>query len=203
MASKLKITQVRSAIRQTGRQKRTLEALGLRRMHHTVLHNDSPQIRGMVRRVSHLVKLEMASDAPSPARKKVAGAASSGKAAVVPSSPEKAGTDGAGEKPAAKKAPAKKSAARKAATKKTAAKKPAAKKTATKKTATKKTATKKTATRRLRPRRLRPRNRPRRRLHQRRPPGTKTTNSRVLPQTDHASPPTGVGALARIHDGSQ
>ncbi|NND71327.1 MAG: 50S ribosomal protein L30 [Rhodothermales bacterium] len=54
---KLKITQVKSVIRQTKRQKATIEALGIRRMHHTVLHNDTPQIRGMVDRVSHLVEV--------------------------------------------------------------------------------------------------------------------------------------------------
>ena len=56
--ARLKITQVRSGIRQPGRQKRTLAALGLRRMHHSVTHNDSPQIRGMVEKVHHLVKVE-------------------------------------------------------------------------------------------------------------------------------------------------
>lgn len=55
---KLKITQTRSLIRQTGRQKRTIEALGLRRMHQTVEHEDTPQIRGMLDKVSHLVTVE-------------------------------------------------------------------------------------------------------------------------------------------------
>ena len=54
---KLKITQVRSSIRQTKRQKATVEALGLRRMHHTVVHEDTPQIRGMINKVSHLVEV--------------------------------------------------------------------------------------------------------------------------------------------------
>jgi large subunit ribosomal protein L30 len=53
--AKLNITQVRSTIRRTGAQKRTMEALGLRRMHQTVRHEDSPQIRGMVGQVKHLV----------------------------------------------------------------------------------------------------------------------------------------------------
>ena len=56
--SKLRITQVRSAIDRPGRQKRTIEALGLKRLHHTVEHDDTPQIRGMVAKVHHLVKVE-------------------------------------------------------------------------------------------------------------------------------------------------
>lgn len=56
----LKITQVRSIIRMQGTQKRTMEALGLRRMHQTVEHTDTPQIRGMVTKVSHLVRVDEA-----------------------------------------------------------------------------------------------------------------------------------------------
>ena len=56
----LKITQVRSIIRTPGNQKKTMEALGLRRMHQTVEHTDTPQIRGMVTKVSHLVSVEEA-----------------------------------------------------------------------------------------------------------------------------------------------
>lgn len=56
--STIKITQVRSVIRRTGVQKRTMEALGLRRMHQTVQHKDSPQIRGMLAQVQHLVRIE-------------------------------------------------------------------------------------------------------------------------------------------------
>ena len=56
----LKITQVRSIIRTPGNQKRTMEALGLRRMHQTVEHEATPQIRGMVRKVEHLVRVEEA-----------------------------------------------------------------------------------------------------------------------------------------------
>ena len=55
---KLKITQVRSAIRRGEKQKRTIEALGLHRLHQTVIHPDVPQIRGMVRKVAHLVQVE-------------------------------------------------------------------------------------------------------------------------------------------------
>jgi large subunit ribosomal protein L30 len=58
----LKITQVRSVIRRPKGQKRTIRALGLRRMHQTVEHQDTPQIRGMVRKVAHLVKIEEEND---------------------------------------------------------------------------------------------------------------------------------------------
>jgi len=54
----LQITQVRSAIKRQQDQRKTLEALGIRRMHHTVQHRDTPQIRGMVHKVAHLVKVE-------------------------------------------------------------------------------------------------------------------------------------------------
>ncbi len=55
---KLKITQVRSVIRRPQPQKRTMAALGLRRMHQSVVHADTPQIRGMIGRVHHLVRVE-------------------------------------------------------------------------------------------------------------------------------------------------
>jgi large subunit ribosomal protein L30 len=54
----LKITQIRSTIGRPKGQGITLRALGIRRMHHTVVHRDTPQIRGMVFKVQHLVKLE-------------------------------------------------------------------------------------------------------------------------------------------------
>ena len=56
--SKIKITKVRSVIGQTVRQKRTMEALGLRKMNKTVQMNATPEILGMVRKVNHLVKVE-------------------------------------------------------------------------------------------------------------------------------------------------
>ena len=58
--SKIKITQVRSAINRSGKQKRTLVALGIRKMNQTVEHEVTPQIEGMVRVVSHLVETEEA-----------------------------------------------------------------------------------------------------------------------------------------------
>ena len=56
----IKITQVRSIIRTPGDQKRTMEALGLRRMNQTVEHEATPQIRGMVTKVTHLVRVDEA-----------------------------------------------------------------------------------------------------------------------------------------------
>lgn len=55
---KIRITQVKSRIGQTVRQKRTLDALGLRKMHKTVEMEDSPQVLGMVDKVLHLVSVE-------------------------------------------------------------------------------------------------------------------------------------------------
>ena len=55
MAKKLKITQTKSVIDSPKRQRRTMEALGLRRMHQTVVHEDTAQIRGMIGKVEHLV----------------------------------------------------------------------------------------------------------------------------------------------------
>ena len=57
---KLRITQVRSAINRLEKQKRTIRALGIRRLHQAVVHEDTPQIRGMIRVVQHLVKVEEA-----------------------------------------------------------------------------------------------------------------------------------------------
>ena len=56
----IKVTQVRSAINRTKRQKATIQALGLGKINKTVVHNATPQIIGMVRTVSHLVKEEEA-----------------------------------------------------------------------------------------------------------------------------------------------
>ena len=56
--AKIKITQYKSGIDRHYRQKRTLRALGLRKMHSSVEVEATPQILGMVRAVSHLVKVE-------------------------------------------------------------------------------------------------------------------------------------------------
>jgi len=58
MAKKLKITQTRSIIDQIEPQKRTIRALGLGRPNYSVVKNDTPQIRGMLRKVIHLVRVE-------------------------------------------------------------------------------------------------------------------------------------------------
>ncbi|MCB2202080.1 50S ribosomal protein L30 [bacterium] len=55
---KLKITQIRSTIDRKEPQKRTIKALGLGRIRRSVVHNDTPQIRGMVNAVIHLVTVE-------------------------------------------------------------------------------------------------------------------------------------------------
>ncbi|HML83594.1 MAG TPA: 50S ribosomal protein L30 [Bacteroidales bacterium] len=54
----IKITQIRSRIGRPERQKLTLDALGLRKMHQTVVHNATPQILGMVDAVKHLLRVE-------------------------------------------------------------------------------------------------------------------------------------------------
>ncbi|MGE5375982.1 MAG: 50S ribosomal protein L30 [Bacteroidota bacterium] len=52
------VTLVRSPIGYTKDQKQTVLALGLRRMHQTIEHRDTPAIRGMIRKVEHLVQVE-------------------------------------------------------------------------------------------------------------------------------------------------
>ncbi len=55
---KLKITLTRSVIGRPGKHKRTVQALGLRKMHQTVVHGDTPQIRGMIKKIGHLLTVE-------------------------------------------------------------------------------------------------------------------------------------------------
>jgi large subunit ribosomal protein L30 len=172
MATMLRITQVGSPIGRTQDQRATVRSLGLRRIRHTVLQPDRPEIRGMLRKVPHLVTFEeisaaeadafLAEQAAARAAKQVAKgprAKDLARAAVRPKrEPRSSSTSGravkgsdapeadasAAEAPA-KKAPAKKTAAKKTAAKKTAAKKAPAKKAAAKKTAAKKAPAKKTA----------------------------------------------------------
>lgn len=59
---KLKITQTRSIIDRPKDQKKTIEALGLGRPNWVKIHNDTPQIRGMIRKVTHLLKVEEIKD---------------------------------------------------------------------------------------------------------------------------------------------
>ncbi|HLU17979.1 MAG TPA: 50S ribosomal protein L30 [Edaphocola sp.] len=56
--TKLKITQIKSGIDRPERQKRTLVALGLKKMHASVEKEATPQILGMITKVAHLVKVE-------------------------------------------------------------------------------------------------------------------------------------------------
>ncbi|MFK5957921.1 MAG: 50S ribosomal protein L30 [Lutibacter sp.] len=56
--AKIKVTQVRSKIRRPQNQKRTLEALGLKKINQVVEHEATPTILGMVNTVSHLVSVE-------------------------------------------------------------------------------------------------------------------------------------------------
>jgi large subunit ribosomal protein L30 len=55
---KIKITQVKSVIDRSERQKKTVVALGLKKLHSSVEVEATPQILGMVRTVNHLVKVE-------------------------------------------------------------------------------------------------------------------------------------------------
>ena len=56
--SKIKVTQIKSAINRPKRQKLTLQALGLGKLNRTVEHEATPQILGMVKKIEHLVKIE-------------------------------------------------------------------------------------------------------------------------------------------------
>ena len=56
--STVKIRQIKSANGTDSAQRATLESLGLRRIGHLVEHEDRPQLRGMIRRVAHLVEVE-------------------------------------------------------------------------------------------------------------------------------------------------
>ena len=58
--AKVKITQTKSVIDRSKRQKLTVQALGLRRMHHTIEKELTPQIEGMIKKVNHLIKVEEA-----------------------------------------------------------------------------------------------------------------------------------------------
>jgi len=79
----IKITQEKSKIRTLKKHKRTLAALGLRRIRHSVIHEDTPQIRGMVDQVRYLVRVE-------PADTKSAGKTAKPRAAKAPAKPRAA-----------------------------------------------------------------------------------------------------------------
>ena len=55
--AKIKVKQVRSSINRPARQKKTLQALGLRKMNQVVEHEATPQVLGMVAKVSHMVEV--------------------------------------------------------------------------------------------------------------------------------------------------
>ena len=55
---KYKIVQIRSRIGRPGIQKRTLDALGIKKMNRPVVVNASPQVEGMIRKVAHLLSVE-------------------------------------------------------------------------------------------------------------------------------------------------
>ncbi len=56
--ARLKITQLRSSIGTNPVQRATLKALGLRKIRHEIVQNDNPAIRGMIKKVVHLVNVE-------------------------------------------------------------------------------------------------------------------------------------------------
>ena len=58
MSGKLRIRQIKSASGHTGDQRRTVRALGIRALHQVVEHDDTPQIRGMVFKIRHLLQVE-------------------------------------------------------------------------------------------------------------------------------------------------
>ena len=71
---RIKITQEKSKIRTLLKHRRTLQALGLRHINHSVVHEDTPQIRGMVDQVRYLVRVEseagVQAKSPAKARRK-------------------------------------------------------------------------------------------------------------------------------------
>ena len=56
--AKIRVTQIKSKIGRPERQKRTMLALGLKKMNQTVEHEATPQVLGMVKKVAHLLKVE-------------------------------------------------------------------------------------------------------------------------------------------------
>ena len=59
---KIEITQVRSGIGRMGKHRRTLEALGFKKHQQSVVHNDTPAIRGMINQISHMVSVRELED---------------------------------------------------------------------------------------------------------------------------------------------
>jgi large subunit ribosomal protein L30 len=171
MAQMLRVTQTGSIIGRTQDQRATVRSLGLRRIRHTVIQPDRPEIRGMIRKVSHLVTFEAIPESEAEAFRAAAEAGRTPRA--VPAGPRAkhvardawraaaeerrgtkvgrnaGGTDASGTvddvEASADEAPAKKAPAKKAPAKKAVAKKAVAKKAPAKKATAKKAPAKKTA----------------------------------------------------------
>lgn len=58
MAKEIKITQIRSTIGRLPKHRRTLRALGLKKINDTVVQQDTPVIRGMIKQVNYLISVE-------------------------------------------------------------------------------------------------------------------------------------------------
>lgn len=58
MSEKIKVTLIKSVIGSNDRQRSVVKTLGLGKLNSSAVHNDTPNIRGMVNKVSHLVKVE-------------------------------------------------------------------------------------------------------------------------------------------------
>ncbi len=71
--AKLRITYSKSAIGYTVRQKATVKALGFKRLYETIEQEDTPAIRGMINRISHLLTVEEVEAAPKAQAKKKVG----------------------------------------------------------------------------------------------------------------------------------
>lgn len=63
MANRIKVTQIRSPIGRRGDQRATLIGLGLNRLHRSKVHGDTPEVRGRVNKVQHLVRVEPVAEA--------------------------------------------------------------------------------------------------------------------------------------------
>jgi large subunit ribosomal protein L30 len=78
--AELKITQVRSSIGARWKQRESLRTLGLRRIRHSVVREDSPQVRGLIAVVNHLVKVEpVPGDSDKPRARRAEGTAPTAK----------------------------------------------------------------------------------------------------------------------------
>jgi len=64
--AKLRITYIKSVIGYNQKQRLTVASLGLRKLHQVVEHNDTLEIRGMINKVSHLVRVEEVAESSTP-----------------------------------------------------------------------------------------------------------------------------------------